>query len=147
VVTGAGSPPNEVKAFTANVSCTDGTNVNLTFGTAGGSQTVQGINIAASGTTTCTVTEPDSGGASNVSFAPEGNGQFILNVDSPAHTITLTNRFDPVSVSVGGISVGGVLPFTGSPTSILVKIGAWLVGIGGVMWLVMRRRRQRGFAS
>ena len=144
VVTGAGKPPNEVKSFTVNVSCTDGTNVNLTFGTAGGSQTVNGIAIPVSGSTTCTVTETDTGQASNVSYSPEGNGQFQLTVDAPTHPLTVTNRFDPIPVKVSGVTANqaGVLAFTGMNLATLLQVAAGLLGLGLLMsWAARRRRR------
>jgi hypothetical protein len=112
---------------------------------------VNGIKIADNGTN-CTVTEPETGQASNVSFSPDDNGKFTLTVDTPTHPITVTNRFD--QPEVGGIGVTrvpgtvtrvatGALPFTGSPIAMLLKIAALLLGLGAGALLLARNRRRR----
>lgn len=149
-VTGDGVRPSDVQ-FTVHVSCTDGTEADLVFGSDGGTKQVNGIKIDGNGTN-CTVTEPETGQASNVSFSPEDNGKFTLTVNTLTHAITVTNRFDVVEV--GGISVTGgagtvgrvatgALPFTGSPTAMLLKVAALLLGIGGALLLLARSRRRR----
>jgi len=151
-VTGDGARPSDVQ-FTVHVSCTDGTEADLIFGSDGGTKQVNGIKIEDNGTN-CTVTEPETGQASNVSFSPEDNGKFTLTVNTPTHAITVTNRFD--AVEVGGISVTrgaesvarvGTLPFTGSPTAMLVKIAALLLGLGAGALLLARNRRRRKLLS
>jgi len=151
-VTGDGARPSDVQ-FTVHVSCTDGTEADLIFGSDGGTKQVNGIKIEDNGTN-CTVTEPETGQASNVSFSPEDNGKFTLTVNTPTHAITVTNRFD--AVEVGGISVTrgaesvarvGTLPFTGSPTAMLVKIAALLLGLGAGALLLARNRRRRKLPS
>src|SRR5207248_1157719 len=95
VVTGDGTRPTDVQ-FRAHVSCTDGTEADLIFGSDGGTKQVNGIKIDSNNGTNCTVTEPETGQASKVSFSPDDNGKFTLTVNSPAHAITVTNRFDPI---------------------------------------------------
>ncbi|MEX2267547.1 MAG: DUF5979 domain-containing protein [Acidimicrobiia bacterium] len=125
--------------YTVNVSCTDGTNVDLTFDATGGVKNVTGIDIDANTGTNCTVSEPETGGATSVSFSPQNDGKFTLTVNSPAHDIVVTNLFDP---QVAGISVTRALPFTGSSSELLWKSGAWLLVIGGLLLLITRRRRK-----
>jgi hypothetical protein len=83
--------PSSSTSFVVHVSCTDGTDTDLTIGSTGGVATVLGIQILAGGTD-CTVTEPTNGGASIVSFTPT-NGQLTLTVANPAQVVGVQNAF------------------------------------------------------
>ena len=134
-----GVPPAEGTQFVVNVSCTGPTvsvdeDVTLTYS----SQLTGSVAFDAPSdeTVTCTVTEKDPlGGAVSASIGPN-NGVVVVTVEAPVADVVVTNHYGEPPVEVQGLVVTDTLPFTGSSTDVLLKSGAWLLGIGGVFLLV-----------
>jgi hypothetical protein len=137
--------PASGTAYTVHVSCTGDATVeeDLTFTYPNGLG-VQSITeqIDSLGEFSCTVTETNPGGATLVGYKTDGGGvqqgapTIVLSANRTNASVTVVN--DP-TIEVGGITV---LPFTGSATAILLKTAVWLLVLGGVAWLITRRRRE-----
>jgi len=85
-------------------------------------------------------------GQTNVPIDLNGLAGTLTVMPGDAITCTFNNSADPrppePSAGSGSI-VSGVLPFTGSPVEVLVKIALWLLVIGGACLLLARIRRRR----
>lgn len=123
---------------------------------AGESRDIPGVPAG----TTCVVTEPDSGGASEVRFA-EGSADGaadgkVLVTEGATATVTVTNVFGgaPQPETAAGVEVAGatelrpeaapaaadVLPRTGTNPAVLGAIGLWALTLGGVAAVLGGRR-------
>ena len=117
----------------------------LVFGAAGGEDTIDGIPAGA----TCDITEPGTGGASNVTISADS----VTIVGESTEDVTVTNAFTAVSpitvVPVTGdpstpaTSAGpsGTLPFTGSTNAASLAVTGLALLIGGAAALWFSRHR------
>lgn len=98
----------------------------------------------------CTLTEPDSGGASAISFSPadpaDPSRALVTVAEGAAASITIDNRFDapPPTPPTGGEGDAGKLGSTGSDLRTPMLIGLALLTAGaGVLTIGAAHRRRR----
>lgn len=92
----------------------------------------------------------------NASGSGSGNFTLPCSVNPGQHTITATDpsgnsgsaplTVTPAACASAGSTANGGLPITGSNSALLGGIGAGAVGLGGLIVLTSRKRRQNRFS-